>query len=120
MSFKKEHEVEVYDHTGGDFRVMMHFGNWRVAYLNHGERFKEENFNVIERHMETDEVFVLLQGSAELIIGKELHRIKMEPFKIYNVPKGVWHHIFTQEGTRVLIVEEYDTSDENSEYYTVK
>jgi len=75
---------------------------------------------VIERHMETDEVFVLLQGNAELIIGKELHRIKMEPFKIYNVPKGVWHHIFTQEGTKLLIVENIDTDDSNSEYLKVK
>ena len=40
----------------------------------------------------------------------------MEPHKLYNVPKGIWHHIFTKEGTSVLIVENEDTSPENSEY----
>jgi len=119
-NFESKYGVEIYDYDGNEYRTVMSYGSWRVAYLNHGERFKEENFNVIERHMETDEVFVLLQGNAELIIGKELHRIKMEPFKIYNVPKGVWHHIFTQEGTKLLIVENIDTDDSNSEYLKVK
>ena len=40
----------------------------------------------------------------------------MEPHKLYNVPKGVWHHIFTQEDTSVLIVENEDTGDDNSEF----
>ena len=40
----------------------------------------------------------------------------MEPHKLYNVRKGVWHHIFTQEDTSVLIVENEDTGDDNSEF----
>ena len=76
----------------------------------------EENFEKVERHNETDEVFVLLNGSATLIVGEELNRIEMEPHKLYNVPAGVWHHIFTNEDTSVLIVENEDTSDDNSEY----
>ncbi|MBR2500316.1 MAG: cupin domain-containing protein [Clostridia bacterium] len=98
----------------------MRFERWRVAYLNHGDRFAEENFEKIERHNESDEVFVLLNGEATLIIGEELNRIKMEPHKLYNVPKGVWHHIFTVEGTSVLIVENEDTGDENSEFLFIK
>lgn len=108
--------VEIYDYTGENYQTAMRFGSWRVAYLNHGNRFTEESFEKIERHNETDEVFILLAGEATLIIGEELNRIEMEPHKLYNVPKGVWHHIFTKEGASVLIVENEDTSAENSEY----
>ena len=70
----------------------------------------------IERHIETDEVFVLLEGEATLIIGKELTKIPMCRHKVYNVPKAVWHHITVNEGARVLIVENQDTCRENTEY----
>lgn len=116
---KKEniHGVEVYDYNGTSYREAVRYGSWCVAYLNHGAPFMEENFKQVERHNETDEVFVLLTGKATLIIGEELNRIEMEPLKFYNVPKGVWHHIFTTEGTSVLIVENQDT--ENTDYLQV-
>ncbi len=109
-------DVEIYDYTGEDYKTAMRFGAWRVAYLNFGEEFSEENFIKIERHNESDEVFVLLEGKATLIIGEELNRIEMEQHKLYNVPKGVWHHIFTYEGARVLIIENEDTGIENSDF----
>lgn len=39
----------------------------------------------------------------------------MEPYKVYNVKKGLWHHIVVSEDASVLIVENCDTTDENSE-----
>lgn len=117
---EKKYGIEVYDYNGDNYKTAMRFGKWRVAYLNYGDRFTEENFEKIERHNESDEVFVLLDGSATLIVGEELNRIEMEPHKLYNVPKGVWHHIFTVEGTSVLIIENEDTGLENSEYLFVK
>ena len=116
----EKNSVEIIDYTGESYRTAMSFGAWRVAYLNHGEIFYEETFERIERHNETDEVFMLLEGDATLIIGKELNRIKMEQHKVYNIPKGVWHHIITTPGTRVFIVENADTGLENSEYFSVK
>ena len=112
--------IEIIDYTDHSYMTAMSFGSWRVAYLNHGEIFMEENFEKIERHLETDEVFMLLEGEATLIIGKELARIPMEQHKVYNIPKGVWHTILTKPGTRVFIVENADTAPENSEYFYVK
>lgn len=120
VSKEMKYGVEVYDYKGEEYKIAMSYGKWRVAYLNHADTFVEENFEKIERHNETDEVFVLLKGSAVLIIGEELNRIEMEPHKIYNVPKGVWHHIFTKEGTSVLIIENEDTGDKNSDYLYIK
>ena len=111
--------IEIFDYTGESYKTAMSYGHWRVAYLNHGDVFDEENFEKIERHLETDEVFMLLEGEATLIVGKELNRIRMEEHKVYNIPRGVWHHIFTKPGTRVFIVENEDTGLENSEYFYV-
>ncbi len=120
VAIENKFGVEVYDYTGENYKTAMRFGRWRVAYLNHGYKYIEDNFEKIERHNESDEVFILLTGNATLIIGEELNRIEMEPHKLYNVPAGVWHHIFTVEGTSVLIVENEDTSPENSDYLLIK
>ena len=111
--------IDIYDYTGDNYMTVMSYDKWRVAYLNHGDRFEKKNFHVMERHMETDEVFVLLEGEATLVVGEELSKIEMQPYKVYNIPKGVWHHIFTKEGTKVLIVENEDTCDENSEFMQI-
>jgi len=107
--------IEIFDFTGKDYKKAMSFENWRVAYLNYGDEF---NLTLprLERHMETDEAFILLTSTATLVIGEELNRIDMEPFKVYNVPRAVWHHIQVDEGTRVLIIENEDTSKANTEY----
>ena len=108
--------VEIYGYDGDNYKTAMKYGSWRVAFLNYGDRFSDGNLWRLERHNESDEVFVLLCGKASLIIGKELYRLEMEPHKIYNIPKGVWHHIFTEPGTSVLIVENEDTGADNSDY----
>lgn len=66
--------------------------------------------------METDEIFVLLEGKATLLIGAEAEEVPMEKFKCYNVKKGVWHTIATSPDAHVFIVENADTSDDNSEF----
>lgn len=111
------HEVEIYDYTGESYQTAMAFGHWKIAYLNHADYFSEETLARVERHNETDEAFILLEGEATLVVGTKAHRIPMERYKIYNVPKGVWHHILTVAGTRVLIVENEDTGELNSDFY---
>ena len=108
--------IEVLDYSGPNYKALMAFGSWRVAFLNHGDKFAPERPERLERHLETDEVFVLLDGSATLFAGKEMNPVKMERFRIYNVKRGVWHQIHTEPGTRCLIVENRDTSADNSEY----
>ena len=111
--------VDIYDYLGKNYMAVMSYDKWRVAYLNHGDRVEEKSFHRIERNMQTDEVFVLLERKATLIIGLELNKIEMIPHKVYNVPKGVWHHIITKEETRVLVIENEDTCDKNSEYMSI-
>ena len=112
-------ELEIFDYNGPGYDPTMHFGAWRVAFLNYGERFERENFTQMERHLKTDEVFVLLSGRATLVIGEQKQEYDMEPGKIYNVKQGVWHQILCSKDAKVLIVENHDTSVENSEYMDI-
>ena len=105
--------VEVYKYDGEGYNPTMHFETWRVAFLNYGERFKEVKY--IERHMETDEVFVLLEGKATLYIDEDMKPVEMEKNKIYNITKATWHAITADKDAKVLIVENDNTVEENSE-----
>ena len=106
--------LEIKDYNGEGYDRTHVYDNWCVAFLNYADRF--DKITYIERHLLTDEVFVLLQGSAELLIGETCEPVTMEPFKIYNVKAGVWHAIRVSRDAKVLIVENSDTTKENSEY----
>lgn len=112
--------IEIKEFPVSDYAPLIDYAGWRVAVLTYCENTRPENIKTMQKHEETDEVFVLLQGEVVLItagsdeVPGQLEFEKMEPLKLYNIKKGVWHnHILNQEGV-VLIVENRDTSDENS------
>ena len=60
----------------------------------------------MQRHDETDEVFVLLQGRCILFVGDgkdeagAIHAVGMVPLTIYNVKQGTWHnHTLTRDAS---------------------
>jgi ureidoglycolate hydrolase len=81
------------------------------------DRIKE-----MERHTETDEVFVLFQGQGVLLVGGVGSRVDaicpqvLEFGKLYNVKRNVWHTILLSLDASVLLVENRNTSKSNSEY----
>ena len=109
--------LSVVSYAGQNYMRAICSGGWCVAFLNHGDRFAAPTS--MERHLKSDEVFVLLAGEATLRIGEDRRAVKMTPGMIYNVQKGVWHQIFTQPGASCLIVENADTSAENSERVSI-
>lgn len=109
--------LEILEHTGDGYQRNAEFESWVVATMTYSEKNDEKFCTYIERHLETDEVFVLVDGSATLVIGMEMEKVPMEKYKIYNVKKAVWHTIFTEKDAKVLIVENSNTAKENSEYH---
>ncbi len=106
--------IEIYDYTGDDFKAVMQYEGWKIGLLRHSERFSR--LGGFERHMLTDEVFVLLSGSATLYTKEEaLETYPMEKNKVYNIPKTVWHHIVVSEDATVLVVENANTTKDNTE-----
>lgn len=123
----KQELLEVTAYEGPGYKALIYFENWRVALLNFDpEKFTREKVAYLERHNETDEVFVLLAGQCTLYIGDGkgeeagcIEAAVMEPNKLYNVKKGVWHNLSGSEDMVLLIVENADTSKGNTDYYPV-
>ncbi|MGB8213296.1 MAG: hypothetical protein WCE68_07030 [Anaerolineales bacterium] len=117
--------LEVREFTGPGYQPVIDFDTWRVAILNYLDEIHPERIDFMERHNETDEVFVMLRGQGILLLGEgqarveKIHPQAMEAGKIYNVKRSVWHTVVLSRDGSVLIVENRNTSRENSNYYTL-
>jgi ureidoglycolate hydrolase len=113
-------EIKCYDGKG--YQPLIDFGSWRVAILRWEEASLPGNIGFMERHTQTDEVFVLLGGKATLILGGKGANIEgifsqvMEMGEVYNVKQHVWHTVILSRDASILIIENQDTGFENSEY----
>ncbi len=112
--------LEVRDYAGDGYMPLVDYESWRVAVLRFEEGLLPHNLKSMQRHDETDEVFVLLSGRCILFLGDGEEQVTaiyaedMEPLKLYNVKKSCWHtHTLSVDAT-VLIVENRDTVVENS------
>ena len=103
--------IKVGVHKDAGFKVMIECGEWKVGMLHYNERFSK--LGEMERHLLTDEVFVLVSGRATLYTDSEA--VEMEQGSVYTVPAAVWHHIVVSEDATVIVVENRNTSIENSE-----
>lgn len=112
--------LEVKQHLGDGYQPLVDYGEWRVAILRFEPGLKSENIDNLQRHDETDEVFVLLQGRCVLFLASgdqtidELYPIELESNKLYNVRKASWHNHVLSEDAVVLVVENMDTTYDNS------
>jgi hypothetical protein len=112
--------LEIREYNGVGYLPLIDYGAWRVAILRFIDELLPQNLGEMQRHDETDEVFVLLAGRCILFIGEgqervlAIHAQDMEPLKLYNVKRGCWHtHTLTADAS-VLIVENRDTTTHNS------
>jgi hypothetical protein len=112
--------LEVQEYRGEGYCPIIDYGAWRVAMLRYHPELEPHAINTMQRHDETDEVFVLLSGRCILFIGEggneigTIHAVDLQLLKAYNVKKGAWHtHTLSHDAT-VLIIENQDTEDSNS------
>lgn len=116
-----KNKIEVFEYNDLGYAKAMNFQNWRIAYLNYTPELELDKLNNFQKHNLTDEAFILLEGSCTLftveVQNNELLNLKathMEKNKVYNIPKGIYHTHCLKKDSKVLIVENEDTSDENS------
>lgn len=117
--------VDIKAYEGSGFMPLVFFHDWRVAVLNHQPSQVRGQVPFVERHHETDEVFVLLSGNAVLLLAGDreipagIEELPMQMGKLYNVPRNLWHAVISEPETKLLIIENADTSEKNSSYYTL-
>lgn len=114
--------LEIHAHDRPDYRPLIDYGAWRVALMNYTSDLTPDKIDRLQKHTATDEVFVLLAGRCILFLGEgnetvtAIHAVDLEPHKLYNVKRGVWHSHTFSEQAKVLIVENRDTTEDNSPF----
>ena len=94
---------------------------WMVGVKNYKVANDAAHFDEIERHRETDELFVLLSGSCALLSAWEEGRTlrfeatAMLPGAVYSIPKKLWHTTITKPDTKLVLVEDPRTGQANSD-----
>jgi len=115
-----KHLLEVRSYEGAGYEPLVDYDQWRVAMLRYCDDLLPERIFAMQRHNETDEVFVLLEGRCILFLGEgkdtvtSITAVDMQLRKLYNVKRGVWHSHTLDRNTSVLIVENRDTTIQNS------
>ena len=121
-----ENLLEMHEYLGEGYKPLIDFNCWRVAVLRYLDELQPDKISYFERHNETDEVFILLQGQAVLFMGKgdatveEILPHVMQNGVLYNVKRRAWHSAVLSRDATILLVENRDTARENSEYYTLQ
>lgn len=113
-------QIEITEFQEAGYKPLVDYEAWRVAVLKFCDDLRLENVKTMQKHLETDEVFILVKGKCRLFLGGsgekpgKIEKVDMIPGRVYNIKKGVWHnHIMDEEG-EVVIVENSNTSDDNS------
>ena len=103
--------LEVHEWNEDGYKPLVFSHDWQAAILNWESIFDHETIGEVERHNQTDEVFVLTRGKATLFTVDEqgMQIEEMKPGIIYNVRKGVWHNLTSTRDASWIIVENRDT-----------
>lgn len=112
--------LETHEYQGQGYQPLINSTTWRVALLNFTPNLLPNQIAEFQRHNETDEVFVLLQGRCILFLGQgdstvtRIFAQDMIPLTLYNIKKGIWHSHALSPDAKLLVVENADTSPLNS------
>jgi len=114
--------IEKYIHEDTGYNPYLITGQWQVAKLNHLDGHGLDQIDKMEVHRKTDEVFILLCGTAVLIASSQpdgkgaFEVVNMKLGVTYNIPTGVWHNIAMAPNAQMIIVENNNTHLNDVEY----
>jgi hypothetical protein len=114
--------IETLFHCGPGYSPHLIRDGWQVAQLNYLPELHWAAIHRVERHRQTDEVFVLCKGGAVLTAAVDCEAgllfqvVRMKTGVTYNIPSGVWHNIAMTPDDLVIIVEKNNTHLADVEY----
>jgi mannose-6-phosphate isomerase-like protein (cupin superfamily) len=103
--------LEILNWGQDGYQPLVFSHDWQVALLNWERNSDLEKVNEVERHNQSDEVFVLWRGRGVLLVftPKGLRVEDMRPGELYNVRAGTWHNVVASRDASWIIVEDRDT-----------
>ncbi len=119
--------MEIQEFTYGGLGMSRVYENakWTVGIKNWKPENDSTGINCLERHNETDELFVLLAGSCTLLYANEQNggltfgTVPMQPGKVYSIPATLWHNTVTRKDTKLVLIEDSNTGAANSDVLTL-
>ena len=102
-------EILNYSFDGEGMQRVFENEKWTVGIKNWKPANDITGINNLERHNKTDELFVL-----------DIKAVKMEPNKVYNIPATLWHNTVTCKDTKMILIEDSNTSMDNSDILDLK
>ncbi|MFA6801574.1 MAG: hypothetical protein WCR19_05655, partial [Acholeplasmataceae bacterium] len=111
---------ETYDYKGQGYQKLFHFKSWRIAELKYIQEIDASPVNFLECHLESDEVFILLEGDCNMWLftdnkpDSSFEFITLNKNEIYRIPQGIYHAHRLSKDAKILIIEEDSTNDKNS------
>ena len=101
-------------HMSG-FYPMTATDKWQVAYITHSDAYGE--LKELKRHMTTDEVMILIHGSATLYTYENdaLSAIELKKDVIYNIKRATWHHLRVSRDAFLVVVEDSNITKDSTE-----
>lgn len=115
--------IESYREKESGYHPFLIRKGWQVAQLNYMKEQDIDHIRKLDIHHLTDEVFVLLNGTAVLITADlqdnepVFEVIRMMPGITYNIPVKTWHNIAMTKGCEVLIVERSHTHVSDFDFF---
>ncbi len=116
-------EIASYEFSGEGMKRQYENEKWTVGIKNWKPANDITGIDMLERHNQTDELFVLVSGSCTLISAEETSngmvfgKVEMKPEKVYNIPMTLWHNTITTKGTKMILIEDSNTGESNSNFY---
>ena len=101
------------------FEPIFHTPNFKCAFITLSPQYAFGEIKEMKRHNDSDEVFVLLSGSAVLLTREkgstEYTKTVLEYHTAYNMQQGTWHYLAVSEDALVFVAESGSMEKENTE-----
>ncbi len=112
--------LQIQSHEESGLSTLVEGNGWNVLLLNHLPRLSHGAVTQLHKHTQTKETFVLLSGTVLLVWADgedapaRISGVMMEPGKVYTAECGVWHATVMSEDAKILLVENTNTTAENT------
>lgn len=99
------------------FNTVFKSDTWQIATITYAHQYSPEGFDHMKRHFFTDEVLILVNGSATLHTCEDGKLIseEVEKGKIYCIHKNTWHYLCVSSDALLVVAEDADVMPSQSE-----
>lgn len=99
------------------FDTVIKSESFKCAFITLSPAYAFGTVEEMKRHNETDEIFILLNGRAVMLIYEDgvFSEYELSENTAYNVHAGTWHYLAVSEDASVFVTEKANTDSSNSD-----